>query len=113
PHFSSRVRGRKGVCRMRFALTAAAGLAVALSSSAVAEVPSVVVDDLNAALVESDADVSTLTRLVMMLREMGEHEQADALITDLAKSGIEIDVVHDFVSGGVLPGYENERGGIG
>ncbi len=98
---------------MRIAFHAAAGLAIALSASALADTPAVVVDDIKAALVESDADTSTLTRLVMMLREMGDHAQADALIADLAKSGIEIDLVHDFANGNRLPGYEGERGGVG
>jgi hypothetical protein len=94
-------------------LTAVAGLSVALSASANNEVPAVVVEDIKAALAESDAEVSTLSRLVMMLRQMGDHEQADALLNDLAKSGIEIDVVYDFAAGNTLPGYEGERGGIG
>ncbi|MGP1310553.1 MAG: hypothetical protein ACTS27_10185, partial [Phycisphaerales bacterium] len=88
----------------------AAGLAVAASTSALAEVPASALEDVKAALAESDADTSTLTRLVMMLRDMGDHAQADALLADLAKSGIELDLVHDFSGGNVIPGYEDEMG---
>jgi hypothetical protein len=98
---------------MRIAFHLAAGLAVAFTSNALAETPANVVEDLEAALVESDAEVSTLTRLVAVLRDMGEHDQANQLLADLAKSGIEIDSFHDFAKGATLPGYEGERGGIG
>ncbi len=98
---------------MRIAFHAAAGLALAISSVALAETPVNVVEDIQGALLESDADTSTLTRLVMVLREMGEHDKANELLADLAKSGIEIDSFHDFAKGASLTGYEGERGGIG
>jgi len=93
---------------------AVAGCALALSAAAHADVPSDTIADLRAALAESDADTSTLTRLVMMLREMGDHAQADALLADLAKSGVELDLLHD-LNVDPIPGYEVEveRGAIG